>query len=109
MIEFLFGGIRVSVGFADTFRNYLGIAFLMACVLAVFALHTSGVLEKVAAERASHDIVELLNHKFMAVQLVDLFFALAYSSLPVEPNIERSPVFVLFGETHCQLDFSNGF
>lgn len=109
MIEFLFGGICVSVGLADTLCDYLGIAFLMACILAVFALHTSGILEEVAAERASHNVVELLNHKLMAVQLVDLFFTLANSSLTVEPNIERSPVFVLFSETHCQLDFSNGF
>jgi len=109
MIELLFGGIRVRVGLADTFRDHLGIAFLMACILAIFALHTSGIFEEVAAERASHDVVELLNHKLMAVQLVDLFFALANSTLAVEPNIERSPVFVMFGETHCQLDLSNRF
>lgn len=109
MIELLFGGIRVSVGLADTLRDYLGIAFLMACILAVFTLHTSGILEEVAAECASHDVVELLNHKLMAVQLVDLFLALANGTLTVEPNIERSPVFILFGKTHCQLDFSYRF
>lgn len=109
MIELLFGGIGFSVGLADTLCDYLGIAFLMAGVLAVLALHTSGILEKVAAERASHDVVELLNHKLMTVQLVDLFLTLANSTLTVEPNIERSPVFVLFGEAHCQLNLPNGF
>ena len=67
----------------------------MASILAVFALHTSGVLEEVAAQSAAHDVVELLYDKFVSVQLVDLFFTLSDSTLAVQPDIERPSVSVL--------------
>ena len=49
MIDFLFLRIRFGVGFAYALCNDFRVAFLMTSILAVLTLHTSGVLEKVAA------------------------------------------------------------
>ena len=81
MVQLLLIGICLCIRFADTFRDHLGAAFLMACVLAVLALHTGRIFEKVSAHRTAHDVVELLEHKFVTIKLMDLFFPLANSTL----------------------------
>lgn len=81
----------------------------MASIFAVFALHTGRVFKKVTTQRTSHYIIELLNHKLVAIQLVNLFFALADSAFAIEPYIERSPIFILFRKTHREMYLSNGF
>ena len=48
MIEFLFIWVRLRIGLTDTLRNNLGVAFAVARVLAVLALHPRGVLEEVS-------------------------------------------------------------
>lgn len=55
----------------------------MASIFAVFALHAGRVFEKVATESATHDVVELLYHEFVAIQLVDLFLALPHGTFAV--------------------------
>ena len=55
----------------------------MASIFAVFALHTSRVFEKVATESATHDVVELLYDEFVAIEFVDLFFALSHGAFAV--------------------------
>ena len=83
MVQFLFLGVRLGVGLADAFGDDLGVAFLMARILAVRTLHSGRVLEKVAAEGASHDVVELLSDEFVSVHLVDLLLALADGTLTI--------------------------
>ena len=68
----------------------------MASVLAVRALHTSGILEKLAAKGAPHNVVELLYHEFVAVLLNNVIFALSNSALTIKADVERSPIFGLF-------------
>ena len=60
MIDLLLVWIRFCIGFAYTLGNDAGIAFRMASVLAILALHSSRVFEKVATEGATHNVVELL-------------------------------------------------
>ena len=67
MIDLLLVGIRFSIRLADTLGHDLGIALLMASILAIFALHASGVLEKISAQSTTHDVVELLYDEFVAI------------------------------------------
>ena len=96
MIELLFIRVGFRIRFADTLCDYLGVAFFVARIFAILALHTSRVFEKLSAKSTAHDIVELLKHKFMAVKLMNFFFALTDSAFTIKTNIERSSVFELF-------------
>ena len=96
MIELLLIRVGLRIRFADTFSNDLGVAFFMACIFAILALHTSGILQELSTKSTTHDIVELLEHKFMAVKFMDLFFALADGTFTIKTNIEGSSVFELF-------------
>lgn len=68
----------------------------MAGVFAVFALHASRVLEKVATQRTAHDVIELLYNKFVTIQFVDLFFTLSHGTFAIQSDIEWSSIPVLF-------------
>lgn len=67
MVKLLLIRVGLRVRGTDTFGDDLGITFLVTSVFAVLALHTSRVLQKISAKGASHDIVELLKNKFMAI------------------------------------------
>lgn len=60
MVDLRLVRIRFCIRLRDTFRDYLLVALLMASELAIFALHSSGVLEEASTERTAHNIVELL-------------------------------------------------
>lgn len=60
VIDLLLVWIRFCIGFAYTLGNDAGIAFRMASVLAILALHTSRIFEKVPTQCTTHNIVELL-------------------------------------------------
>lgn len=92
MINLLLIRISLRIGFTDALCNHAGVTFGVAGVLAVFALHTGGVLEKVAAKRTSHDIVKLLRYELVSEHLMDQFLTLANGSLTVKTNIEWPPV-----------------
>ena len=99
MVDLFLLWVGLVVCFADTLGDHLGIAFAMASVFAVGALHSSGVFQEVATKSTAHDIVELLRDKFVALLLVDLFLLLSDCTLTVETNVEWSPVLQLFGYT----------
>ena len=84
--------VRISLGItlADTLGDNAGVALGVASVLAVLALHTSGILEEVGAERTAHDVVELLLDKLVSVHLVDFLLALADGTLATQPVHARS-------------------
>ena len=44
MIELFLVRVGLCIRFTDTFRDDLGVAFFMARVLAILALHASGIL-----------------------------------------------------------------
>lgn len=96
MIELFFIWIRLGIGFTDAFRDHLGETVFMASILAILALHTSSIFEKLATEGTTHNAVELLSHKFMAVQFLYFFFPLSHCTLAVKADIKWSPVLALF-------------
>lgn len=67
----------------------------MTGVFAVFALHASRILEKVATQSTAHDVVKLLYDKLVTVQLVYLFFPLSHGTFTVQSNVEWSFIPVL--------------
>lgn len=84
MIQFLFIWVGFCVGFANALGNNLSVAFLMARILAIFTLHACRVFQKVPTESASHDVIELLEHKLMTIKFMDLFLTLSYGTFPIE-------------------------
>ena len=96
MVDFLLVRVRLVVCLADTFRDYLGIALLVAGIFAIGTLHASSILEKIPAKSASHNVVELLRNKLVALFFVYLFLPLADCTLTVKTEVKRSPVFQLF-------------
>lgn len=107
MVEFGFIRICLGIRLCDTLGDHLGVTLLVTCVIAVGTLHTSRVLQKVAAESAAHDVVELLLHKLVSVLLDHIFLALTDSTLSAKANIERSLVLRVFGKGHGKVDTSN--
>lgn len=59
--------ICFRVRLAYTLCDDLRVAFSVACIFAVRALHASRVLQELSAESATHNVVELLEHKLMAI------------------------------------------
>jgi hypothetical protein len=68
----------------------------VASKLAIRTLHACCVFEEVPTESAAHDVVELLQHEFVAVLLVDFLFLLPNGTLPAETKIELFSFFGLF-------------
>lgn len=99
MIQFLLVGICLGVGFANALCHNLGVAFLVACVFAIFALHPSRILQEVATKSAAHDVVKLLEHEFVAIEFMNFFFPLTDGALAIEPKIKWSLILVIF---RCQ-------
>lgn len=97
VVDLLLVGIGLIVCLADTLGDNLGIAFAMASILAVRALHTCGVLEEISTQRTAHDVVELLGDKLVALLFVDLFLLLADGTLSVETNVEGTAILQLLG------------
>ena len=100
MVDFLVFAIRFVVSLANAFRDDFWIALCVACVLAVCTLHAGRVFEKFSAKSATHDVVELLLDKFVALLLVDFLFLLADGTLSIETNVERPSASGLFLEAH---------
>ena len=90
----------VRIGLVIGLRNALGddfaIASLVAGKLAVRALHASRILEQFSAQRAAHDVVELLLDELVAILLVDFFLALTDGTLATQPLVKCLLSFVLF-------------
>ena len=97
MVELLLVRVGLCIRRTNTLGDDLGVAFLVTGVFAVLALHTSRILQKVPTKGASHDIIELLKNKLVAIQFVYLFFTLTYGTFTIQTKIKRSSIFVLFG------------
>ena len=96
MIQLFLVRIRFRIGFADAFCDNFRVAFFMTCIFTVLTLHTSRILQEVSTEGTPHNVVELLQDKFMAEHFMNLFFTLTYSTFAIQTNVERSAVCYLF-------------
>ena len=96
VIDFLFIRIRFCVRLADTFRNNFLETFLMTCVLAIFALHTGSVFEKLSTKCAAHDAVELLQYELVSILFLNFFFTLTDCTFTIQPCVEMGFATVLF-------------
>jgi hypothetical protein len=101
-------GIRFSIGLGNALRNDLRITFLVACELAVGTLHTGRILKEIAAECASHDVVELLLDELVAILFMDFIFLLPNSTFAAETNVVCALLLVLLHETHSHVNFTYG-
>jgi hypothetical protein len=97
VIDLLLVGVGLIVGLADTLGDNLRVAFTVASVLAVRALHARGILEEISAQRTAHDVVELLGDKLVALLFVNLLLLLAHGTLSVETNVEGTTILQLLG------------
>lgn len=104
MVDLLFIGIRLSIRFADAFRDDALVALRVARILAVVALHAGRILEEFATQRAAHDVVKLMLDEFVSVHLMDLFLALTDGALPTESQINRPSAFVLLDEVQGKVN-----
>lgn len=107
VVDLLFVRIGFGIALADTLGDDAGIAFVVAGILAVFALHTSRVLEEIPAKRTTHDVVELVLDKLVAIHLVDFLLALSNSALSSKTKIRLS-LSVFLDEAELELDLSSG-
>lgn len=106
VIDLLFVRIGFRIALADTLGNDARIALVVAGILAVFALHTSRVLEEISTKRTAHDVVELVLDKLVAVHFVNLFFALSNSALSSQTKIHLS-LSVFLDEGELELDLAS--
>lgn len=60
VIDLFLVRVGLGVGLADTLCDDLAVTLFVTGQPTVSTLHTSGVFEKVATERAAHDVVECL-------------------------------------------------
>lgn len=109
MIELGFVWVCFGVRLRNTLSDHSRVALLVTRVIAVGALHTSRVFEKVAAECAAHDVVELLLHKLVTILLDHVFLALTNSSLSTKTDIECCLVLRVFSEGHRKVNAPNRF
>ena len=79
----------------------------MARQATIGTLHTSSVLEKIAAERASHDIVERLLDELVAELFDDFFLLLTHRTFTAETKIKWATFSVLFSEFEGETYLSN--
>lgn len=97
VIELLLLRVRLCVGFRHALCDNLCVTLFMAGIFAIRTLHACRVLEKVTAERTTHDIVELLLHKPVPIHLMYLFFTRTDCTFSSKPKIEWTFVLVKFG------------
>lgn len=90
MVDLFLLGVGLGIRLADTLGNNTRVALRVASVLAVLALHTSGVLEEVTTESTTHDVVELPLHKLVAIDIVSLLLPLANGTLSTQTGTKFS-------------------
>jgi hypothetical protein len=88
MVEFGLIWIGLGVRLRDTLGDHLWVTLLVASVIAVRTLHAGSVLEELTTESATHDVIELLLHEFVAILFDNFFFALANSAFATKSDVE---------------------
>ena len=107
MVDLFFIQVRLRVRLANALGDHVPVAFCVACILAVLALHAGRVLEEVSAQSAAHDIVELNLDEFVAEHLVHFLLALSNGTLaPQAFHFERVLVPVVLYERQVEPDLT---
>lgn len=109
VVDLLFVRVRLRVRLADTLCDDALVAFRVASVLAVLALHPSRVFEEIAAQGAAHNVVELVLDELVPVHLVDLLLPLTNSALTTKTDVDWSAILVHLVEIHLEVDRARGF
>ena len=109
VIDLLLVRVGLGVALTNALGDDAGITFGVARVLAVLALHASGILEELPAEGATHDVVELALDELVSVHLVHFLLALSNGASSVKTQIKRPAVLVLLDKVEAQLDLPGGF
>ena len=73
--------VEVQLAKQDTFRDHLGVAFLVAGISTILALITLASEEEFLAQSAHDWLVELLRDEFVSVHLEDVALALSNGAL----------------------------
>lgn len=107
MVEFGFVRVRLGIRLRDALGDHFGVTLLVTRVVAVCTLHTSRVLQEIAAQRAAHDVIELLLHKLVPVLLDHIFLSLTDSTLSAETDVEWGLVLRMLGKGHRKVDASH--
>lgn len=108
VVDLLLVRIRLSIAFTDALRNDTRVAFRMASVLAILALHARRVLEEIPAQRAAHYVVELMLDELVSVHLVDLLLALSNGTLTSQAHVYWSSNLVSLDKAHLELNLPRG-
>lgn len=109
VVDLLLVGVRLVVRLADAFRDDFWIAFCVARVFAVSALHAGRVLEEIPTKRTPHNIVELLLDEFVTLLFVHFFLLLSDSALTIETDIERTSGTCLLLKAHGEMNPARWF
>ncbi len=109
MINLLFVRISLCIRLAYTLRDHTRIALRVASIFTVLALHARGILEEIAAQRTSHNVIELLLDELVAVHLVNFLLPLPNGALATKSSCLKAVwcvalEFVLLCETDGQVD-----
>lgn len=107
VVELCLVWIGLGVGLGDALCDDLGIAFLVASIVAVGALHACSILEKFSTESAAHDVVELLLDKLVSILLDHVLFALTDSTLTTKTKIKGLLVARVLDKGHCEMNTAN--
>jgi len=97
VVDLLLVGVRFVVGLADTLGDDLWITLSVTGIFTVGTLHAGSIFQEIATKRTTHDVVELLRHKLVALLLVNFFLSLADGTLSIQTDVERPAIFQLFG------------
>lgn len=104
VVDLLLVRVRLCIALADALGDNAGEALCMTGVLAVLALHPGRVFEELAAERAAHNVVELLLDELVAVHLVDVLLSLADSALSSQAKVDWAAILVRLVKADRQVD-----
>ncbi len=96
MVDFLLIRVGLIIGLANTFGDNFGITLLVACVLAICALHTCSIFEEIPAKGTTHNVIELLRNEFVSLLLMNFFLFLADSALAIKTDVKLPSSFYLF-------------
>jgi hypothetical protein len=107
VVELGLVGIGLGVGLGDALCDNFGVAFLVAGVVAVGALHASSILEEFTTEGAAHDIVELLLHELVTILLDHILFSLTNGTFTTQTEIKRLLVACILDKGHGEVDAAN--
>jgi hypothetical protein len=108
VVDFLLVRIGLVIGFADTLGDNLGVTLAVAGVLAIRTLHAGSILEELSTQCTTHNVVELLGDKLVALLLMNFLLLLAHSTLTVKTNVKGTAVLQLFGYNQLAYDSSFG-